>query len=150
LVGSPGGHGAWRRSGFFRSIGDCLSAVVAELVSLDFPDKDGDTAHKRAEREGREPQHIDCPPEYDYLLDWFRSLSAARAEGFSGPCPISFRDIEAWASLTGEILLREEVAILRQMDAAYLDAISKAQKAEGNSETSQPQMSTATFDAMFG
>jgi hypothetical protein len=35
------------------------------------------------------------------------------------------------------------------MDAAYLDAVAKAQKHEGGGDGTKPQMTTATFDAMF-
>jgi hypothetical protein len=35
------------------------------------------------------------------------------------------------------------------MDAAYLDAVSKAQKREDGGDGTKPQMTAATFDAMF-
>lgn len=45
----------------------------------------------------------------------------------NGPNPLSLADIEAWSRLTGHVVRREEVEIIRQMDAAYLKAVAKEQ-----------------------
>ncbi|MGU3496346.1 hypothetical protein ACLBXM_20080 [Xanthobacteraceae bacterium A53D] len=65
----------------------------------------------------------------EHLVEWFWELSAARAQGFNGPCALSLTDIANWSQLTGEIVTREEVAILRQMDAAYLSACAEERRA---------------------
>jgi hypothetical protein len=36
-------------------------------------------------------------------------------------------EISNWSSLTGTIIRREEISIIRDMDAAYLSAIAKEQ-----------------------
>lgn len=53
---------------------------------------------------------------------WFWTLSAQRGEG---PAPISYRDIEAWAVMTGTYVLPEEVAMLVAMDSAYRTEVRK-------------------------
>ncbi|MGB3898193.1 MAG: hypothetical protein WA973_06530 [Mesorhizobium sp.] len=63
----------------------------------------------------------------EYLLDWFWDLSAARSHGFNGPNPLALSDIAAWAALTGVVIRREEVSIIRNLDAAYLSAFAKEQ-----------------------
>lgn len=45
----------------------------------------------------------------------------------NGPNPLSLADIEAWSRLTGHLIRREEVEIIRQMDAAFLKANAKEQ-----------------------
>ncbi|QFI65794.1 hypothetical protein EKH55_0920 [Sinorhizobium alkalisoli] len=48
----------------------------------------------------------------------------------SGPQPLTYEEITSWSRLTGEILLREEIAILIDMDDAYLDALAKEREAQ--------------------
>ena len=42
----------------------------------------------------------------------------------NGPQPLTYAEIASWSRLTGEILLREEITILADMDDAYLDALA--------------------------
>lgn len=65
----------------------------------------------------------EIPDGAEHLAEWFWRLSEVRHQGFNGPLPIGFSEIQAWINLTGEIVSREEVAILRAMDAAYLAGI---------------------------
>ncbi|WP_425510206.1 phage tail assembly chaperone [Xanthobacter tagetidis] len=66
------------------------------------------------------------PPEgAAHILGWFLDLSERRAQGYSGPNPISFAEISAWCALTGERPSREEVAIILKMDAAFLKAVAE-------------------------
>lgn len=97
-------------------------------MRLDTPDEKGETRRQRNERFGivvPEPDPI--PDEVEYLLDWFWDMSAARSYGFNGPDPIALSDIAAWSSLTGNIIRREEIEIIRRMDAAFLRAIAREQ-----------------------
>lgn len=59
-------------------------------------------------------------------------------------------DIEAWSRVTGNILLREEVTIIRRMDLAYLKAVAK----KGEEPQPDPRVSSRpareVFDAIFG
>lgn len=54
-------------------------------------------------------------------------MDRARSQGFSGPNPISLTDIVNWSTLTGNRLIREEAAVIRQIDGAYLAAIAVEQ-----------------------
>ncbi|WP_011580569.1 MULTISPECIES: phage tail assembly chaperone [Chelativorans] len=67
-----------------------------------------------------------------HLWEWFWELSAARSQGFSGPNPISYSEIADWAELTGNLIRRVEIAIIRKMDAAFLsaNAVEQAEAAE--------------------
>ncbi len=67
----------------------------------------------------------ETPDGAEHLIEWFWTLSASRQQGMSGPLPISFSEIQAWSSLTGEIVTREEVAILRAMDDGFLTGIEE-------------------------
>ncbi|MDE1991657.1 MAG: hypothetical protein KGI75_04105 [Rhizobiaceae bacterium] len=63
-------------------------------------------------------------PESGYALwDWFWDLRTAQAPGFSGPSPISNLEMLAWVQLTGNLLRREEIAVLKAMDASYCQAV---------------------------
>jgi hypothetical protein len=59
------------------------------------------------------------PPEIAHVWNWFRELSAARGEGFSGPGNIGYRDISAWSQLTGSFPSPAEVRLLISMDNAW-------------------------------
>lgn len=48
----------------------------------------------------------------------------------AGPNPLTFSDIASWISLSGEIVSREEIALIRQMDAAFIKALSEERKAQ--------------------
>lgn len=74
------------------------------------------------------------PPDLQYLLEWFWDIGSSRSQGFNGPQPLSLSDIVLWSTLTGTIIRREEVAIIRDMDAAYLDVIAKEQAERRRSE----------------
>lgn len=97
-------------------------------------------------------------PDYAYLVDWFWDLSSARSMGFAGPDAIRLTDITAWSSLTGNLLLREEVAILRRLDFAFLQTLAEIERekegkpAPGIEERNlvEREMTPAMFGAMFG
>lgn len=44
-----------------------------------------------------------------------------------GPNPLTFTDIANWTALTGEIVSRDEIAIIRAIDGAYLTAVAQEQ-----------------------
>lgn len=50
----------------------------------------------------------------------------------SGPLPLSAMEWQAWQAITGHVIRIEEWAILRAMDAAYVDAAHEmiAEKAQ--------------------
>jgi len=47
-----------------------------------------------------------------------------------GPLALTYPEIRAWSEMTGEIVLREEVAVILTMDDAYLGALSKERAAQ--------------------
>ncbi|KRB26328.1 hypothetical protein [Mesorhizobium sp. Root172] len=77
---------------------------------------------------------------------------------FAGPDPIRLTDISAWSGLTGNILLREEVVILRRLDFAFLQTLAEMDKEkEGKGAAPKEErvlvereMTPAMFGAMFG
>ncbi|MGK9282006.1 phage tail assembly chaperone [Sinorhizobium meliloti] len=60
-----------------------------------------------------------------FLWDWFWELRQAQPSGFSGPVPISNGELALWCQLTGNIVRREEVAILKSMDARFSLEVEK-------------------------
>jgi hypothetical protein len=67
------------------------------------------------------------PPGGERLWSIFADLSAARAEGMSGPQPIGWRDIADWSELTGHRLARWELEAIRHLDGVALEAWREVQ-----------------------
>ena len=68
-----------------------------------------------------------------YLWEWFMELNAQRTNNGFGQNPITFIDIQAWASLTNRFPLAWEVKALRMMDSMWLSGIAQnrdSQKAD--------------------
>ncbi|MGA0564173.1 phage tail assembly chaperone [Ancylobacter sp. VNQ12] len=106
--------------------------MVSLTVRYDTPDEKGETRRQRNIRfdEGEKNPDIEIPDGAEHILGWFWDLSSARSHGFSGPNPLSLSDIAAWSRLMGEIVSREEIAILRAMDTAFVAAITAEQSAQ--------------------
>ncbi|MDX0543935.1 hypothetical protein GOC59_31130 [Sinorhizobium medicae] len=64
-----------------------------------------------------------------FLWDWFWKLRQAQPPGFSGPVPISNIELAAWCQLSGNIIRREEVSILKGVDARFCFEIEKETEA---------------------
>jgi len=93
-------------------------------------------------------------PEVGYFL-WscFCQLSAARTYQMSGPNPISYAEIEAWARLHRWPLRPDHIAAIRALDDVYLEhAYATAGKKEAgfSAPTDAPVINPAAFDAVFG
>ena len=91
-------------------------------------------ANGETRRERNEAFELDSPeaevPEAGYALwDWFWDLRSAQAPGFSGPAPLSNLEILAWVQLTGNLLRREEIAVLKAMDGRYCQAVEEEAEA---------------------
>lgn len=84
------------------------------------------------ERFGRDEliQEPEVPEEGESLWTAFWGLNRRRPQGMSGPQPLTYAEIASWSRLTGEILLREEITILTDMDDAYLEALAKEREAQ--------------------
>lgn len=68
-------------------------------------------------------------PEIDemamYLWEWFQELNSQRTSNGFGQNPVTFLDIQAWATLTKRFPLSWEVQALRTMDSMWLSEIAK-------------------------
>ena len=88
--------------------------------------------NERFGQEGLTPD-IDVPVDGEHIWEWFWHLSDRRQNGMSGPQPLSYRDLEAWMTITGTLVLREESEILLNMDNAYCSAIATEQEIQRKS-----------------
>ena len=78
-----------------------------------------------------------APPlgqQVEHLWAWFLELHNSRSiAGMSGEDRITYRDIYAWAQLTGREPTAWEVGVLRAMDDEYLIHMAKErEKGESN------------------
>jgi hypothetical protein len=69
------------------------------------------------------------------LWDWFWDLRQSQPPGFSGATPVSNLELMAWVQLTGNRLRREDVGVLKAMDARYCAEIDKESEAIRARET---------------
>jgi len=60
------------------------------------------------------------PEHLQYILDWFWALSRCRSYNGYGPNPLSMSEVEAWSSMTGNILIPEEVIMIQRMDSEFV------------------------------
>lgn len=94
---------------------------------------------------------VPVPPGGSLLWGWFMDLNAARTWHQNGPNPITYADIEAYARLHRWSMSAQHVAILRAMDAAYVDDFySKRQTGDKASQKPSGDLSADLFDAVFG
>lgn len=68
------------------------------------------------------------PEDGENLWSVFWQLNRRRQQGFNGPQPISLTEIALWLRMTGEILLREELSIILDMDDAYLSSLAEVRE----------------------
>ena len=86
--------------------------------------KQGDETAAAALREGEAPR---LSPEAEHVLQWFWTLKAAAAPGFSYSV-VTFESIESWAKLFNLWPLPWEVRAIRAMDSTFNAAISKKKR----------------------
>lgn len=87
----------------------------------------------------------------DFARYWwqaFADLHAARQWHAHGPQPITIAEIEAWARLHRVTLSPRHVAMLRAMDAAWLEETSKPAATPAKNVSARP-LTPELFDAMF-
>ncbi len=89
---------------------------------------------------------VELPDGVVHVWHWFNDLHSARGVGWSGPLPLSYTEIAAWCSLTGERLRPWELASIRAMDQRLLDGAPTAARTE---TTNSRPMSPELFDALF-
>lgn len=61
----------------------------------------------------------ELPRVLEYIWEWYKDLSEDRDAGF-GISRIKYRDIQAWAELSGSNPTPWEVGLLRRLDREYL------------------------------
>jgi hypothetical protein len=71
-----------------------------------------------------------------HLWAVFLDLHSTREVGFAAG-PISFREIESYARLTGVTLTPWEVGVIRAVDAAVLETASNRSRKDGGSRDSR-------------
>ena len=115
---------------FFESLILDLEEYAEWDFKLSIPDKDGVTEREhliQVERQsGRTPLALQGP-EFPELLEhvWtaFLLLNNTRGQGFSGPLPISYQEIDAWQRMTQNMLLPWEIEAVKRLDAIYLRVV---------------------------
>lgn len=98
-------------------------------------------------------QSVIVPPGGSLLWNWFMALNATRTWHMNGPNSISYADIEAYGHINRWSLAAHHVAILRAMDAAYVEHFySKRVADKENATAPRPtgEISADLFDAVFG
>lgn len=131
------GHGSPQRgSGFFHELTDALCDAVGQLAAKGAPE---------------------IAPAGQHLWDWFWDIHRGRSSGLGGWLPLSASEMQAWASLTGNIVTLREWQMLRDMDSAFLEAAGKRQNDGGDiPQHAAPKpgegrdISASAFDAVFG
>lgn len=77
------------------------------------------------------------PDAVSHVWEWFWSLSGRRQQGYAGPQPISYLEIDAWARRMRIQILPAEIHMLVQMDNAYRQQMSE--EMQGIRERNQAQ-----------
>lgn len=80
------------------------------------------------------PETPDVPDKAGPLLDLFYRLSRRRPEGFGGPLPIPFQEIDAWSRLAEQRLGQHSLDVLLALDDAWMDELSRVRKAHEDRE----------------
>lgn len=95
-------------------------------------------------------RHPPLPEAGTDLWNIFCDLCASRTYHASGPNPIAFGEMQAWAQMHRWPLERRHVEVIRAMDRAWIEA-NAARQARGG-KTIEPVGGTLTpdfFDAVF-
>ncbi len=103
---------------------------MRDEVRLHSPRKDGSTLaeHARAilRQTGAWPEHIPQPPEMPFGLQhvWeaYWDMRSGTGAGLAGPSPLAHAEMLAWNSTTESGFGARHFALLKAMDAAYLEA----------------------------
>ncbi len=111
-------------------------AVVARYDSV--RDKDGETRRERNEAFETESPEADVPDHGAFIWEWFWELRESAVPAFSGPSPFSNQELAVWLRLTGNIIRREEVKVVRFMSSRYCQEIDKETAAIRERESAAP------------
>lgn len=92
-------------------------------------DKDGETRRERNESFEIDSPEVEVPENGYFLWEWFWELRESTAPGFSGSAPVTNQELAAWVGITGNIVRREEVRVLKSMNSRYCAEIDKESEA---------------------
>lgn len=73
----------------------------------------------------RQLEPVDIPGCLHYLMGWFCELSGGRGYAESGPLPLNYSEIRAWAELTKTDPTAWEVEVIKKIDRIYLAEVMK-------------------------
>jgi len=97
---------------------------------------------------------ITLPAGGELLWKWFSELSAARSYHASGPNPIAWGEIEAYARINRQAIGPHHAAVIILLDRTYLEHCHAGRGESGGKPAAKPISTTAMtaglFDAMFG
>lgn len=98
-------------------------------MRYDLQDEKGKTRRERNSEFGHPSPELVIPLEYEYLWSWYNEISSGVARIRDGVCyPVAHSEILAWQTLTQNLVLASEYAILRAIDSAFCDEMNKELK----------------------
>jgi hypothetical protein len=79
------------------------------------------------EQTGRTPLPLigpEFPDEVLHVWSAFLLLNQSRSQGFNGPLPITYQEIDAWLRLTNNRLFPWEIEVVKKLDAVYMRVVN--------------------------
>lgn len=116
------------------SKGYCFSRLERQMVNA---------LRQHLDNHGRT---VNVPEAGRIIWGWFADLCRTRTYGFSGPNPIAYSEIEAYARLYRWPLEKRHIDLILAMDRSYLQS---AQTGMTKPTTPSTDLSPAIFDAVF-
>ena len=87
------------------------------------PDRHGETRRQYNAKFGVDSPGAVRPTGADHLLAWLKDAGRSRRWDQGLPQILSLTEWKAWAELSGVLVRPEEMAVLRDMDEAYINAV---------------------------
>lgn len=67
-------------------------------------------------------KEVEYPEDFTIYWNWYWELSARKPSGFSGPQPLTYREVSDWSAATGAHIDRDELLLMMNMDTVYRSA----------------------------
>ncbi len=126
----PGARSSAGKRSFFSALSDQLVAAADHIFKLSRPGEDGvpyrDKLLHHEQSTGKHPAELDgpdIPPALYHVWAWFLELDEARTSNGMGPNPITFSEIQAWSTLTGNKPRPHEIKMLKRLDQTRISTI---------------------------
>jgi len=112
------------------------------MIRYETPDHNGDTRRDINERfgQGHKTPSTKPPKMFRWFWEWFWEISAVRRHGDNGPDAITYGAIFEWAKATGTLITMRDIAILRQMDDAFISALNSEHKDQRERRENEKRM----------